>query len=169
MKKKSSVTGPDWVQSLRDRLSLSVLEDGSRKAERLENFLDTSNSTVQKFLYWEFLANILPSSFLLPMPTVTTYRATTVVQLRRKYQLITIVNHLSRHLLLLKQRSASWQMIFRSSIKTLIIKKKSGKKSSVKKKTKPEMANAVNAVIAQLGSNESMITPRFANGRTLMG
>ena len=54
-------------------------------------------------------------------------------------------------------------------IKTLIIKKKSGKKSSVKKKTKPEMANAVNAVIAQLGSNESMITPRFANGRTLMG
>ena len=48
-------------------------------------------------------------------------------------------------------------------IKTLIIKKKSGKKSSVKKKTKPEMANAVNAVIAQLGSNESMITPRFAN------
>ena len=78
MKKKSSVTGPDWVQSLRDRLSLSVLEDGSRKAERLENFLDTSNSPVQKFLYWEFLTNILPSSFLLPIPTVTTYRATTV-------------------------------------------------------------------------------------------
>ena len=66
------------LQSLRDRLSLSVFEDGSRKAERLENFLDTSNSTVQKFLYWEFLANILPSSFLLPIPTVTTYRATTV-------------------------------------------------------------------------------------------
>ena len=67
------------VQSLRDRLSLSVLEHGSRKAERLENFLDTSNYKVQKFLYWEFLTNILPSSFLLPMPTVTTYRATTVV------------------------------------------------------------------------------------------
>ena len=66
------------LQSLRDRLSLSVLEDGSRKAERLENFLVTSNSTVQKFLYWDFLANILPSRFLLPMPTVTTYRATTV-------------------------------------------------------------------------------------------
>ena len=64
---------------MRDRLSLSVLEDGSRKAERLKNFLDTSNSTVQKFLYWEFLANILPSSFLLPIPTVTTYRATTGV------------------------------------------------------------------------------------------
>ena len=59
-------------------LSLSVLEDGSRKVERLENFMDTSNSTVQKFLCWEFLANILPSRFLLPMPTVTTYRATTV-------------------------------------------------------------------------------------------
>ena len=44
------------LQSLRDRLSLSVLEDGSRKAERLENFLETSNSKVQKFLYWEFLA-----------------------------------------------------------------------------------------------------------------
>ena len=69
------------LQSLRDRLSLSVLEDGSRKAERLENFLVTSNSTVQKFLYWDFLANILPSRFLLPMPTVsqTTYRATTVL------------------------------------------------------------------------------------------
>ena len=66
------------IQSLRDRLSLSVLEDGSRKAERLENFLVKSNSTVQKFLYWDFLANILPSRFLLPMPTVTTYRATSV-------------------------------------------------------------------------------------------
>ena len=71
------------LQSLRDRLSLSVLEDGSRKAERLENFLVTSNSTVQKFLYWDFLANILPSRFLLPMPTVTTYRATTVTAPRR--------------------------------------------------------------------------------------
>ena len=50
-----------FLQSLRDRLSLSVLEDGSRKAERLENFLVKSNSTVQKFLYWDFLANILPS------------------------------------------------------------------------------------------------------------
>ena len=53
--------------------------------------------------------------------------------------------------------------IAKQGIKTLIIKKKSGKKSSVKKKTKPEMVNAVNAVISQLGGNESMITPRFAN------
>ena len=74
------------IQSLRDRLSLSVLEDGSRKAERLENFLVTSNSTVQKFLYWDFLANILPSRFLLPMPTVTTYRATSVSARNLAYQ-----------------------------------------------------------------------------------